>query len=155
LANGRIIDERDEIASKEIVHHLAMIEGGPWAEWGKDRKPITQNALARLLKPHKIYPVDVGPERSRRKGYKRSQLERLFEAYLRPSSPSPTDNRAAAQDAMESVQADDSRPRSPNACADGKCEKHHKGQPLRGCADAEGGCRQDDDGNARPTPMTP
>ena len=34
-----------------IVDELARIEGGPWAEWGKGGKPITQNALARLLKP--------------------------------------------------------------------------------------------------------
>jgi hypothetical protein len=79
-----IIGDLEEISSKRIVDELARVEGGPWAEWGKGkhRKPITQNALARLLKPHKVFPVDVGPEHSRRKGYKRVQLERLFQAYL-------------------------------------------------------------------------
>ena len=79
-----IIGDLEEISSKRLVDELARIEGGPWAEWGKGRhrKPITQNALARLLKPHKVFPVDVGPEHSRRKGYKRVQLERLFQAYL-------------------------------------------------------------------------
>jgi hypothetical protein len=38
-------------------------------------KPITQNALARLLKPHKVFPADVGPEHARRKGYKRAQFD--------------------------------------------------------------------------------
>ena len=76
-----ITGDLEEISSKRLVDEQARIEGGPWAEWGKGRhrKPITQNALARLLKPHKVFPVDVGPEHSRRKGYKRVQLERLFQ----------------------------------------------------------------------------
>src|SRR6516225_5958939 len=83
-----IIGDLEEISSKQLVDELARIEGGPWAEWGKGRhkKPITQNALARLLKPHHVFPVDVGPERSRRKGYKRAQVERLFQAYLNAPS---------------------------------------------------------------------
>ena len=42
-----------EIPSKRLACELAQIEGGPWAEWGsgKRRKPITQNTLARLLRP--------------------------------------------------------------------------------------------------------
>jgi hypothetical protein len=51
------------------------------------KKPITQNALARLLKPHNVFPVDVGPEHARRKGYKRAQFERLFQAFA-PSTSS-------------------------------------------------------------------
>jgi hypothetical protein len=80
---------------------LARIEGGPWAQWGKgkQKKPITQNALARLLKPHHVFPVDVGPERARRKGYSRVQFERLFQAYLSapPSAPS-SQPRSRAED---------------------------------------------------------
>jgi putative DNA primase/helicase len=90
-----MIGERDEIASKEIVDRLVQIEGGLWAECGKDRKPITQNALARLLKPYKVFPVDIGPEWKRRKGYKRSQFAQLFEAYLHLPTPPQSDNRAA------------------------------------------------------------
>src|SRR5262249_44116915 len=52
-----IIGDREEITSRVIVDELARIEGGPWAEWGKGRKPITQRALARLLRPHEIFPV--------------------------------------------------------------------------------------------------
>ena len=72
-----IIGDREEITSRVIVDELARIEGGPWAEWGKGRKPITQNALARLLKPHNVSPTDVGPEHARRKGYRRAQFEHL------------------------------------------------------------------------------
>jgi hypothetical protein len=81
-----IIGDLEEISSKRIVDELAQVEDGPWAEWGKGRhkKPLTQNALARLLKLYKVFPVNVGPEHARRKGYKRAQFEHLFEAYLNP-----------------------------------------------------------------------
>jgi hypothetical protein len=70
---------------------LRKTANGPWAEWGsgKRRKPITQNALARLLRPHKVSPVDVGPEHARRKGYKRAQFEHLFRSLPRPTSSAP------------------------------------------------------------------
>jgi hypothetical protein len=89
VAIRHIVGDLEEISSKRLVDELARIEGGPWAQWGKGRhrKPITQNALARLLKPHKIFPVDVGPEHARRKGYKRAQFERLFQAFA-PSTSS-------------------------------------------------------------------
>jgi hypothetical protein len=73
----QIMGSLAEVSSKRLVDELARIESGPWAEWGKGRKPITQNALARLLKPHNVSPTDVGPEHARRKGYRRVQFERL------------------------------------------------------------------------------
>jgi hypothetical protein len=75
----------EEISSKRLADELALIEGGPWAEWGDGRKPISQNALARLLRPHNIAPVDIGPERARRKGYRRAQFEHLFRSLPRAS----------------------------------------------------------------------
>ena len=86
-----IIGDREEIASRAIVDELTRIEGGPWAEWGRgrDKKPITQNALGRLLRPHNVSPTDVGPEHARRKGYKRAQFEGLFAAHLGASPPVP------------------------------------------------------------------
>ena len=92
VAIRRIVGDLEEISSKRLVDELARIEGGPWAQWGKGRhrKPITQNALARLLKPHKVFPADVGPEHARRKGYKRAQFERLSQAYLYAASSAPS-----------------------------------------------------------------
>jgi len=95
-----IIGDLEEISSKQLVDELARIEGSPWAQWGKGRhkKPITQNALARQLKPHHVFPVDVGPERSRRKGYKRAKFERLFQAYLSaPPSASSSQPRSRTE----------------------------------------------------------
>jgi hypothetical protein len=79
-----IMGEREEITSRGIVDGLVRIEGGPWGTWGRGRtkKPITQNALARLLKPHNVVPADIGPEHARRKGYKRTQIENPFARHL-------------------------------------------------------------------------
>jgi hypothetical protein len=69
-------------------------------EWTRSPEcaPITQNALARLLKPHKVVPADVGPEHARRNGYKGVQFERLFQAYLyAPSSASSSKPRSRAE----------------------------------------------------------
>jgi len=41
------------------------------AELGKSRKPLTQNGLARMLKPLGIGPDKIGPETKRLNGYKR------------------------------------------------------------------------------------
>src|SRR5262245_34885677 len=43
---------KDKIAmpSVDLVKALVAIEGRPWGEMGKSRKPMTQNGLARMLK---------------------------------------------------------------------------------------------------------
>jgi Protein of unknown function (DUF3631) len=88
-----IVGDLEEVSSKRLVDELARLEGGPWAEWGRGehKKPVTQNALARLLRPHNVFPVDVGPAHARLKGYKRAQFEQLFQVYLKvpPSASSP------------------------------------------------------------------
>ncbi|HZD29398.1 MAG TPA: hypothetical protein VE251_11985, partial [Xanthobacteraceae bacterium] len=38
-----------EITSADLVKALVAIEGRPWAELGKSRRPLTQNKLARML----------------------------------------------------------------------------------------------------------
>jgi hypothetical protein len=131
----KIICGRDEITSQEIVDALVAIEGGPWAEWGKASKPITKNALARLLKPHKVRPGDVGPENRRQKGYRPSQFKHLFEAYLKEAVAPGDDKRAAAHYPGESVSRDrcEARSRARN-CADKTSQKPKNVGNLRGCA---------------------
>jgi hypothetical protein len=58
------------------------MEGHPWAEMGKSRKPITLNKLARMLKPLGVGPVMVGPRENRLRGYRRGQFEEAFDRYL-------------------------------------------------------------------------
>ena len=52
----QIMGDLREISSKRLTDELTRIEGGPWTEWGsgRRRKPMTQNALARLLRPHNV-----------------------------------------------------------------------------------------------------
>jgi hypothetical protein len=44
-------DNQTEIRSADLVQRLIELEGRPWAELGRSGKPLTQNSLARLLKP--------------------------------------------------------------------------------------------------------
>ena len=62
----------DEIPSKDLVEHLVGLDGRPWAELGKSRKPMTTVRLARMLKPLGIVPGKIGPEKKRVSGYVRS-----------------------------------------------------------------------------------
>ena len=48
-----IFATRDRITSKELVDSLIAVEDHPWSDWRRG-KPLTQNGLARLLKPFEI-----------------------------------------------------------------------------------------------------
>jgi Protein of unknown function (DUF3631) len=50
-AQGKLAPiEKIGITSVALTDSLTALEDGPWREWGKSNKPITQNALARLLR---------------------------------------------------------------------------------------------------------
>jgi hypothetical protein len=87
-----------QIKSEELVRALVAIEGHPWAEFGRDQKPITQNRLARLLKPYKIKPgtIRIGPgPKDTAKGYKLAQFSDVFERYLpAPSTQTVTPSQS-------------------------------------------------------------
>jgi hypothetical protein len=76
------VQAADRMFSQDIVDGLLAVEDGPWKFYGgKDRdKPITQNGLARLLKP--IAPQSVRIDDALHKGYYRHQFEDEFERYL-------------------------------------------------------------------------
>jgi Protein of unknown function (DUF3631) len=93
-------------ASAMLADQLAKMEGRPWGEFGKSQKPITQNTIARMLKPFNIVPDYIGPEHSRCRGYLRSQFEEVFAAY---ATPPPSHNCATVQNAMDVEQVGDSQ----------------------------------------------
>ena len=76
----------DWITSADLVGRLVGMESHPWAEMGKSRKPLTQNRLARMLKPLGVGPIKVGPEENRLQGYRRGQFADSFDRYLTPLS---------------------------------------------------------------------
>ncbi len=80
-----IFDEKRliRVFSGELVEALVGIEESPWGEWKRGR-PMTQNSLARLLKPYKIKPKQLRIGREKKNGYERSVFEDAFNRYLPP-----------------------------------------------------------------------
>jgi putative DNA primase/helicase len=79
----RIFEEqgKDRLSSGEIVTALAAMEERPWSEW-KGGKPITANALARLLSAYLIFPTNIRVGDAVLKGYLLGHFEDAFERYL-------------------------------------------------------------------------
>jgi putative DNA primase/helicase len=65
----RAEDGEDKIKSAQLVEALVGIEGHPWAEMGKTRKPLTQNRLAKMLRPLDIIPDTIRIGDTTAKGY--------------------------------------------------------------------------------------
>ncbi len=72
----------DHLFSEEIVDRLHLMEDRPWPEYGRQRKPITKNQVARILKPFAVAPGTVRREERTGKGYKLRTFEDLFARYL-------------------------------------------------------------------------
>jgi putative DNA primase/helicase len=86
MFDGRIaakVPDAEKLRSKGICEELAKLKGHPWAEYGKAQKPITQNQLARLLKPFSIVPHTIRlADDSTPKGYESKDFKDAFECYL-------------------------------------------------------------------------
>lgn len=79
----------EKLRSIEITDALTKIEGREWAEWGRARKPITTNQLAKLLRRFNISPRTIKlPDGDTAKGYHREIFDDAFARYL-PQSPLP------------------------------------------------------------------
>jgi putative DNA primase/helicase len=98
--------EVDIITSAALVEALVADLERPWATWGKNAKPLTQNQLARLLRPFGIVSETVHPVgRPHAKGYGRARFTEAWEAYLPgqntsspPSSPFKACKRASGDE---------------------------------------------------------
>jgi hypothetical protein len=105
-------DYPDRITSADLCAGLAAIEGSPWSEDERTRKPITPSGVARLLKPFGISPrtINLGPDSAKHslKGYHRSDFADAWERYLPPLSqevslavtPSPSGPDAVLPDSL-------------------------------------------------------
>ena len=92
IANTFAAAGADKLPSAEIVEALAKIEGREWAEWGRARKPISANQLAKLLRRFNVSPRTIKlPNGSTAKGYHREMFNEAFDRYL-PKSPVPKRN---------------------------------------------------------------
>src|SRR5215831_113217 len=125
-----------EIVSADLVKALVAIEGRSWAEMGKSGKPLTQNKLARMLKPLDIRPGKVGPKNARLNGYKLSQFKDAFDRYLGSEGVSQPDNRTERDEIRTSdISKVDTQD---NGCPVAKCEKPNNDGPVSGCPVAKG-----------------
>ena len=106
------VERPEEIPSGILVEGLVAIEGRPWAELGRSRKPLTQNRLARLLKPLAIAPGNVGPEENRVRGYLLEQFKEAFSRYLGPEGASEPPSRPECDEMGTSADFTTAQPRS-------------------------------------------
>ena len=76
----------DKIFSAQLCEDLVEIEGRPWAEWGKHRKPISANQLAIQLRRFSVSPHKIRIGEKTGRGY---ELEDFKDAFSRYSSGPP------------------------------------------------------------------
>jgi hypothetical protein len=123
-----------EISSADLVKALVAIEGHPWAEMGKSRKPLSTDALAKRLRPLAIRPGNIGPKDARLRGYKLSQFEEAFSRYLPPEGdPGCTPAHQAANTGTSSISRLHT---AEDGCATGKSQKPNNDGLVGGCASA-------------------
>ena len=77
-----LASDKDRVSSAHLIEKLCEIVPRPWGEYGKSGKPLTQNKLARLLKPLAIVPQKVRIGTETPNGYYRSQFEEVWERFL-------------------------------------------------------------------------
>jgi hypothetical protein len=100
-----LFEERqtDKLSSETIVEALGKMEGRSWAEFGKRKKPITKNALARLLKDFEIKPEGIRIGLDTPNGYTLVQFRDAFECYLPQKQDSNLHTSTNAMDAGDLV----------------------------------------------------
>jgi Protein of unknown function (DUF3631) len=154
-----VFDERtgewaDRIFSEMLAEALAGMEGHPWAEFGKARKPITKNQLARMLEGFKVVPALVRIGTKVLRGYHRHQFEEAWQRYLTSQGASEAlqryDPTAAGTSGTfqnitpEADVTDEKREKPPsNGHCNGVTVQKEENTPARVCAQ----CGASDDGS--------
>jgi Protein of unknown function (DUF3631) len=130
------VEPTDRMPSGSLVEALVAIEGRPWAELGRSRKPLTQNRLARLL----IVPENIRIGDKVPKGYILERFKEAFARYLgvegafEPPQPYKADEMGT-NDLFQTATAK-------TDVADEKCEKSANDGPCSGIAVGKGGAGQ-------------
>jgi putative DNA primase/helicase len=128
----------ERMFSEDIARELHGIEGGPWAEWGKSGKPISQNALARLLRPITPEQIRIGYES--KKGYERAKFQDAFDRYL-PPEPETCPSQPKHRNKCDEIRTPDAfaTETAKNGVSDGKCKKPNNDGLCFGVSDGKGG----------------
>jgi hypothetical protein len=137
-------DAKGEIPSAVLTEELTRLEGRPWPEMpgkdGREGKKLSQNKLARLLKPVSVIPESIGPTWKRVNGYRLEHFSDAFERYLGEEGVS---NLATSHKPVNTGTSEISEPRTVKmGCEVGKSKKTNNDGLLRGCEVTKGGSRQ-------------
>jgi putative DNA primase/helicase len=81
-----VFEDKDEVSSAALVEALTNMEGRPWPEMGKNRKPLTQAKLARMLRVPGVSVSPVQIKSGTLRGYTRDMFRDMFARFL-PTSP--------------------------------------------------------------------
>lgn len=81
-----IPDEKDFIATRDLIEALNEDKGSPWADWAKG-KGITETKLALILKDFDIKPERKWDGIKKVMVYARKGFQFAFECYLSPNPP--------------------------------------------------------------------
>jgi hypothetical protein len=93
IANIFTSTATDRLASNSLAESLAAMEGRPWAEWGKHRRPISANQLAQQLRRFGIAPHVIRISDQTPRGYLLDEFKETFSRYL-PDTPFSDRNTA-------------------------------------------------------------
>ena len=74
-------NEGDRIFSDDLIEALKNMADRPWPDWSRG-KGLTQNGLARLLKPFSVKSKTMRIGEDRRKGYELSGFTDAFKRYI-------------------------------------------------------------------------
>ena len=71
----------ERMFSDDLVEALTDKKESPWCDWGRG-KGLSQNGLARLLKPFGVYSKTLRINTDRRKGYELNSFKDAFKRYI-------------------------------------------------------------------------
>jgi hypothetical protein len=122
----------DHLTSKAIVARLLEDATGPWIAYGRDRKPIDEQQVAKLLKPFEIVPRQI---KGSSRGYRLAWFDGAFGAYLGSTPDLP----ATAATALKSKSDSRSRPATSEKLVAGeKSENLNDAKPVAAVAGEKG-----------------
>jgi hypothetical protein len=75
-------NDADPFSSSWLVKRLHEMEGRPWAEFGKNEKPLTSTKMSRMLRHFEIIPATKRAGAEVFKGFDRNQFNDAFSRYL-------------------------------------------------------------------------
>jgi hypothetical protein len=99
------------LKSSELLEHLHAIEESPWADWYG--KPLSANALSRLLKPYRIKTMPVKVDGETVRGYKVEQFADAFARVLGVTGVTGVTSETASQAGGNASNASNASPVAP------------------------------------------